>query len=182
MKRLAYLTILAALVGCGGGAKTEAPVAIGADGVPAGWPAETFSPIGLDEIEAYAAALPNVVTALKAANFRPVESDPPDMVTDLGSTVEGMKAVAGVEDAIKAAGLNWDSFRVTTYKVLAADRAMVISIAEAMAAEAQGDDAEEARAEVARAKQVFDKVPKENAELVLEFEEELGLLDELEPD
>lgn len=182
MKRLAYLTILAALIGCGGGAKTEAPVAIGADGVPAGWPAEAFSPIARDEIEAYAAALPNVVAALKAASFKPVESDPPDMVTDLGSTVEGMKAVAGVEDAIKAAGLNWDSFRITTYKVFAADNAMVLSIAEAMAAEAQGDDAEEARAEVARAKQVFDKVPKENCELVLEFEEELGMLDELEPD
>lgn len=179
------LTVILALVaglGCGGGEKPAGPVKLGEDGLPEGWPRETFAELSESELEAYADALPGVAAALKAVGFEPLESEPPDLVTDMGVTIEAMKAVAGVEDSIKAAGLSWDSFRVTTYKVMAAENAMVLSIAAAMAEELEGDEAEAARAEVARAQTVFGRVPKASADLLLEFADELRPLEELDGD
>lgn len=181
----AALFVLVAAVFCGGD-KTEAPKtetpttqAPTLANLPAGWPAEAFSELTKAELDAYVKPLPNVAAALKTAKFKPVGSTPADLVKDLGLTIDAMKSVAGVEDALKAANVTWDAFRITTFKVLATNSAMAMGIAEAMVAELKGEEAEKAKAELQKAKAVFDQVPKKNSELVFSYMDQLAPLDKL---
>ena len=55
--------------------------------LPAGWPTGTFSELTKPELDAYAKVLPNVVAEMKKASFKPVQSNPPDLVKDMGATI-----------------------------------------------------------------------------------------------
>jgi hypothetical protein len=170
---------------CGGGtpaAKPEAAkptAAVTATNIPAGWPAEAFAELTKAEVDAYAKVLPAVTSALKAGGFKPVQSTPADLVADLGATVEKMKDVAGVDAALKAGNMTWDAFRVTTYKVLAANDATVIGMAEAMVKDMKGAEGDAARAEVAKAKAVFDQVPKASKDMIFTAMDQLKPLDDV---
>jgi hypothetical protein len=174
--------VLVAGTFCGGGSKTEAPkpATPTAQNVPAGWPPEAFAEMTKAEMDGYSKVLPAVAAALKKAGFRPVQSTPPDLVKDMGTTIEGMKTAAGVEDALKAGNMTWDAFRITTYKVMAANNAMAMGMAEAMVKDVQGAEGEAARAEIAKAKTVFDQVPKTNQTMIFTYMDQLKPLDELE--
>jgi hypothetical protein len=165
-----------------GGKKTEAPKAATpvVANLPAGWPAEAFGELTKAEVDAYGKVLPSVTAALKAGGFKPVASTPPDMVADMGATIEAMKPVAGVEDALKAGNMAWDAFRITTYKVMAANNAMTMGLAEAMMKDMKGAEADAAKAEIAKAKLVFDQVPKANQEMIFTAMDQLKPLDDLE--
>lgn len=169
---------------CGGGQKPAAttPVAPApaVANLPEGWPAEAFAVLTKAEVGAYAKVLPNVVAALQKAGFTPVKSEQADLVKDMGATVESMKPVAGVEAALKAGNMTWDAFRITTYKVMAANNAMAMGLAEAMVKDMKGPDADAARAELARAKLVFDQVPKANQDMTFTAMDELKPLDEID--
>ncbi len=183
-KTAAILAAFVLLTGvfCGGGEKKPeaAPTAqTAAANVPAGYPAEAFAELTKAELDKYVKALPGVAAALKAAAYAPKASEQPDIVTDLGTTVEGMQPVAGVEKAITDAGSNWAEFRITTYKVLCTNAAMAMGLAEAMVGNMEGDEAEKAKAEIAKAKAVFDQAPKGNQALVMEYAEQLKSLDEI---
>ena len=175
MRRTAILIAAFALLAdtfCGGSktaaAKPGAAKPAGAAAnVPAGWPAEAFAELTKSEVDGYAKVLPAVVAALKQGRFRVVESTPADLVGDLGATVETMRGVSGVEAALKAGNMTWDAFRITTYKVMAASTATVIGMAEGMVKDMQGPQGDSARASVARARVVFDQVPKANTDMVL---------------
>jgi hypothetical protein len=180
---VALLVAFVLLLGIGcGGAKTEAPKteAPKVANLPAGWPAEAFAELTKTEIETYAKVLPNVVAALQKAGFRPVESDPVDIVADMGKTIEAMKPVGGVEATLAAGSVTWDAFRITTYKAMAANGAVSMGFAEAMVKEMTGAEADAAKAEIAKAKAVFDQVPKVNQEMVFTYMDELKPLDEIE--
>jgi len=181
--------VLLAGVFCGGGEKkpeatqTTQPAAAAAN-VPAGYPAEAFAELTKPELDKYVKALPTVAEVLKKAAFKPTASDQPDIVGDLGKTVEGMMAVAGVDKAITDAGTTVPEFRATTYKVMATNAALAMGLAEAMMGgmDAQGadkDKVEQAKAEIAKAKAVFDQVPKANQALIMEYSEQLKPIDEL---
>ncbi len=179
--------VLVAGTFCGGGkseatkpdAAKPAEQAVAAANVPAGWPAEAFAALTKAEVDAYGKALPAVAAALKAGGFKPVESSPADLVADMGATIEAMKGVAGVEAALKAGNMTWDAFRVTTYKVLAANNATVIGMAEAMVKDMQGAEGDAARAAVAKAKTVFEQVPKANKDMIFTAMDQLKPLDDV---
>jgi hypothetical protein len=185
------VTIIAAFVllagtFCGGGtpaAKPEAAkpaeAAVAAANVPAGWPAEAFAELTKAEVDAYGKVLPTVAAALKSGGFKPVQSTPADLVADMGATVEKMKGVAGVEAALKTGNMTWDAFRATTYKVMAASTATVIGMAEAMVKDMQGAEGDAARASVAKAKVVFDQVPKANKDMIFTAMDQLKPLDDV---
>jgi hypothetical protein len=170
---------------CGGGtpaAKPEAAkpaAAVAAANVPAGWPAEAFAELTKAEVDGYAKVLPAVAAALKQGGFKAVESTPADLVADMGATVEKMKGVAGVEAALKSGNMTWDAFRVTTYKVLAASTATVIGMAEAMVKDMKGAEGDAARTSVAKAKAVFDQVPKANKDMIFTAMDQLKPLDDV---
>jgi hypothetical protein len=187
------LTAIAALaialtLSCGGGnkpaapkaaaPKTEAPAAITAN-VPAGWPTGAFGELTKPEMEAYAKVLPNVMAELKKSGFKPVQSNPPDLVRDMGATIEAMKT-AGVEAVLKSANMTWDAYRTTTYRVMAATNAMVLGMAEAMAGDSTSKEAQQARAILKKAKPVFDQVPKANGQMLFTYMDQLKPLDEIE--
>ncbi len=176
---IAAFVLLAGMF-CGGkpAAKPEAPkTAVAAANVPAGWPAAAFAELTKAEVDGYGKVLPAVVAALKQGGFEEVQSTPADLVADLGATVEKMKGVAGVEEALKTGNMSWDAFRVTTYKVLAASTATVIGMAEGMVKDMQGPNGDAARAAVAKAKTVFDQVPKANKDMVFTAMDQLKPLD-----
>lgn len=191
MKKIAAILaaiVLLAGVFCGGEKKPEAaqtnqPAAAAAN-VPAGYPAEAFAELTKPELDKFVKALPAVADVLKKAGYKPAAGAEPDLVVDLAATVEGMQPVAGVEKAITDAGTTWPEFRVTCYKVLCTNAAMAMGFAEAMMGnmEAEGPDKEkleQAKAEIAKAKAVFDQVPKANQTLVMEYTDQLKSLDEL---
>lgn len=169
---------------CGGGEKpaatTETAPAPAVANLPEGWPAEAFAVLTKAEVDAYAKVLPNVVAALQKAGFKPVASATPDLVKDMGATIESMKPVAGVEDALKTGNMTWESFRNTTYKVMAANNAMAMGLAEAMVKDMKGAEADAAKAELAKAKLVFDQVPKANQDMIFTAMDELKPLDEID--
>ncbi len=115
-------------------------------------------------MSAYLEVLPRVVSALQAADFRPVQTEPTDLILDMGGTIEGMKSVPGVLDSLAAAGMSWESFRTTTYKVLAVNYQMALGVGEGLAQGMQGPQGKEFRQRIARMKRVFDQVPPENKE------------------
>lgn len=178
---------IAAVLSCGGkkpapkaaASKTATPAA-SASNVPAGWPAETFAELTKAEMDAYVKVLPNVMAALKKASFKATLSNPPDMVKDMGTTIEAMKSAAGVDDALKAGGSTWPAYRVTTYKVMAATNAMVMGMADAMIGDSTSKEAQQAKAMLKAAKPVFDQVPKKNGEMLFTYMDQLKALDDLD--
>jgi hypothetical protein len=185
---LSAVVLLVAGVFCGGGeepaepvsrTESETPAAAPAN-LPDGYPAEAFAKLTKAEMEAYVKCLPGVGEAFKSAGYKAHESDPPDLVADLATTINGMEAVPGVVDAITAAGLSWDSYRKTTFKAMCASSAMAMGIAEALMSELEGEEGDAARAELAKAKVVFDQVPEGNQTMLFEYMEQLSVLDELE--
>lgn len=194
MKRILSIAAVAAItvaLSCGNGEKpapkaagsrTATPAASVAN-VPAGWPAETFTELTKPEMDAYANVLPTVIAALKQANFEPCQSKPPDLVKDMGTTIDAIETAAGVKDALKAGGMSWDAFRTTTYKIMAATEAMVVATADSLESEI-GDSTSEAagqvRAMVAAAKPALDQVPERNGEIVLAYADQLKPLDAID--
>jgi hypothetical protein len=184
---IAVLTIALAL-SCGGGnkpaaskaaaPKTGTPTASAAN-LPAGWPAGTFGELTKPEMDAYAKVLPGVMAELKKGGFKPVQSNPPDLVKDMGTTIEAMKT-AGVEAALKTGNMTWEAYRTTTYKVMAATNAVVMGMAEAMAGDSTNKEAQQAKAILKKAKPVFDQVPKANGQMVFTYMDQLKPLDEIE--
>jgi hypothetical protein len=179
---------IAMALSCGGGkkpapkaavSKTATPAA-SASNVPAGWPAETFAELTKPEMDVYVKVLPAVMAALKKANYKPVLSNPPDMVKDMGTTIEAMKTAAGVDDALKAGGSTWAAYRTTTYKVMAATNAMVMGMAEAMIGDSTSKEALQAKAMLKAAKPVFDQVPKANGQMLFTYMDQLKPLDDLD--
>lgn len=187
MRKALFLVAALMLVAgtfCGGGEKpaatTPAAPASAVANLPAGWPAEAFAVLTKAEIDAYAKVLPNVVAALQKAGFKPVKSEQPDLVKDMGATIESMRPVAGVEDALKAGSVTWESFRNTTYKVMAANNAMAMGLAEAMVKDMKGAEADSAKAELARAKLVFNQVPQVNKDIIFTAMDQLKPLDDID--
>ena len=90
------------------------------------------------------------------------------------------KVLPSVTAALKAGNMAWDAFRITTYKVMAANNAMTMGLAEAMMKDMKGAEADAAKAEIAKAKLVFDQVPKANQEMIFTAMDQLKPLDELE--
>jgi hypothetical protein len=181
---LSLVAVFAVVAGvfCTGGAKTEAPKtekpAVTAN-VPEGWPAEAFAALTKGEVETYVKVLPGVVAALKKASFKPVESEPTDLVKDMSATIEAMKPVAGVEDALKAGNMTWDAFRVTTFKVMATSNSMALGMVEAMVQDTTSAEAKAMKEMIAKAKVVFEQVPKANQEIFFANLDQLKALDEL---
>jgi PBP1b-binding outer membrane lipoprotein LpoB len=162
--------------------KAETPAAVAAN-LPAGWPAETFTELSKAEIDGYAKALPGAMAALKKAGYKPVASEPPDLVKDMASSIEKMKATAGFEDALKAGNTTWNAFRITTYKVMAANMAMAVSMGEAMtagAADSVSAEAKAVKAMIKKAKATFDQVPKKNGEMIFTYMDQLKPLDDID--
>ena len=185
---IAAVVVIAMALSCGGGkkpapkaaaSKTTTPVATAAN-VPAGWPPETFTELTKSEMDAYVKVLPNVMAALKKANFKATMSNPPDMVKDMGATIEAMKSAAGVDDALKAGGSTWTAYRITTYKVMAATDEMVMGMAEAMIGDSTSKEALQAKAMFTAAKPVFSQVPKANGQVLFTYMDQLKPLDDLD--
>lgn len=179
---------IALALSCGGGNKPAAPKAAtpktgtpvaSVASLPAGWPAGAFAELTKPEMDAYAKVLPSVMAELKKGGFKPAQSNPPDLVKDMGATIDGMKT-AGVEAALKTANMTWDAYRTTTYKVMAATNAMVLGMAEAMAGDSTSKEAQQAKAILKKAKPVFDQVPKANGQMLFTYMDQLKPLDALE--
>lgn len=185
---IAAVVVIAVALSCGGGKKTPpkaaasktATPAASAANVPAGWPTETFAELTKPEMDAYVKVLPGVMAALRKANFKAVQSNPPDLVKDMGTTIEAMKTAAGVDDALKAGGSSWAAYRTATYKVMAATNAMVIGMAEAMMSDSTSKEGKQAKAMFKAAKPVFDQVPKKNGEMLFTYMDQLKALDDLD--
>jgi hypothetical protein len=157
-RTLAFLVLLAVIAGVG--CEPKKPV-----NLPAGWPVETFNVLTDSEVAAYAKALPGVLAALNAADFKPTQSEPTDLIADQEGTIERMKAVPGVLDSLKAAGMTWERFRPTTYKVLSVNYQMALGVGEGLAEGMEGPQGEAFREAIKKMKLVFDQVPAANKEM-----------------
>ena len=179
MRNVALLAIFALVAGiyCGGGAeapKTEAPKTETAQ-----LPAEAYQPLDSAQIAQMVAAAPGVAEALKAANYSPMPTEGEAITSFLPKMVDGMKAVAGVEDALKKSNCTWDAFRATFLKVTAASAAMGVEATASMAAEMAKDTtaaAQKALKEFESLKATLASVPAGNKEMVKKFVKELSQL------
>jgi hypothetical protein len=173
---------------CGGNA-TDSPPAAGTPPQPgsqteklaaAGYPAQAFDPVTKAEMDEYVKAMPGVGEAFKAAGYKSTNTE--NIVADMAATIEGMKDVPGATAACDEAGIGWDKFRVTTYKIMSTTAAMAMGLAEAMAEGMAADDEESraALAEIRRARAFYEGVPAENQTVIIEYLEQLEPLDYLD--
>ncbi len=178
------LTLLAAflLVGgvfCGGTETPEQPTTEQPGFKAEDFPAEAFAELTEAEMGKLIKALPAVSEVLDAAGYDPEEPEEGDLAGGLMTAIEGVGKVAGVEAALKKAGMNWPEFRVATYKVMVAMVAFGVDMAMAMAEELGGDSPEvkEGMKELEAAKAFTSKVPQANKDMVFAHMDELEALE-----
>lgn len=181
MRALKLMAVFALVAGifCGGGEQPAQPAE-----QPAAPPAEggMFAALTEAEMGSFTKALPGVAKAIEAAEYKSEEMEGEDVEAALVRTVAGMRGVAGVEEALAAAGTNWDAFSNSMHKVMAATAAIGIEMAAAMAEgmEAEGEEAEAMAAELDKAKEFAAKVPQANKEMVIQHMDELDAMEAIE--
>jgi hypothetical protein len=165
---LSIALVLVAGVYCGGQkadqTKTETTEQI------APMPDEALQKLTEEELAKFVAAIPAASAALKAANYTAVQPSEDDQVAvALSKMVDGMKDVAGLNDALVKAGTSWDEFRGTMLRVMAASAALSADMAGEMAAQFAADTTAEAKEMVKKIdalKAACANVPAENKEMV----------------
>jgi hypothetical protein len=184
MRIAAVLAVFMLVAGiyCGGGstgpqaAKPDSTAMLANQSLPA----VALGALTEAEMGKFLKAIPPAGEAIKKANWQPeAPAEDEALSTALPKMIEGMKSVAGLEDALKGAGTNWDEFRATLYKVTAASAAIGIDMASAMTEELKKDTsaaAQKALKQLAAMKTACDKVPAENKQMVTKFQKELESL------
>jgi hypothetical protein len=178
MRTVALLAVFALVAGiyCGGTAtpKAEAPKTAAAQ-----LPAEAYQPLDSAQIAQLVVAAPGVAEALKAANYSPMPTEGEAIESFLPKMVDGMKPIAGVEDALKKVNVTWDAFRATFLKVTAASAAIGVDATASMAAEMAKDTsagAKKAMKDFESLKATLASVPAANKDIVKKFEKDLSQL------
>ena len=178
MRNAALLAIFAVVAGIYCGGTPEAPKTEAVKEATQ-LPAEAYQPLDSAQIAQMVAAAPGVAEALKAANYSPMPTEGEAITSFLPKMVDGMKAVAGVEDALKKVNVTWDEFRATFLKVTAASAAMGVDATASMAAEMAKDTAaaaQKAMKEFEALKATLSTVPQANKDIVKKFEKDLSQL------
>jgi len=164
-----------------GGKKAEPQAQTEAQVTPL--PAEALQALTDDEIVKFVKAVPAAAAALKAANYvAPQPAEDEQVAVVLTKMVDGMKDVAGLNDALVGAGTNWDEFRGTMMRVMAASAAMSADMAGEMSAAYAADTSAEAKEMVKKIdalKTACANVPAENKQMVQKHGEELSVLQQL---
>lgn len=177
---LSIALVLVAGVYCGG-QKAE-PQAQTTEQI-AQMPDEALQKLTEEELTKFVAAIPVASAALKAANYTAVQPSEDDQVAvALTKMVDGMKDVAGLNDALVGAGTNWDEFRGTMLRVMAASAALSADMAGEMAAQFASDTTAEAKEMVKKIdalKAACANVPAENKEMIKARGQDLQGLAEL---
>jgi hypothetical protein len=141
-------------------------------------PAAAFEILTQAELDAILEVLPDVGAALHAADYAPEEKEDDDISDAIARAVTGMRAVPGVEDAMKKTNMSWEVFQASMHKVLSATAAAGLDMATAMAESmgGEGEEAEKMQAELEKAKEFCAKVPEENKKMVMKHMDELSAL------
>lgn len=141
-------------------------------------PAAAFEVLTQAEMDAFLAVLPGVGAALKAAEYAPEDKEEDEVADAIARAVMGMRAVPGVEDAMKKTDMSWKVFQASMYKVMSATAAVGLDMATAMAESmgGEGEEAEKMKAEIEKAKEFCAKVPEENKKMVMQHMDALSAL------
>ncbi len=141
-------------------------------------PAAAFEILTQAELDAILKVLPGVGAALKAGDYAPEYKEEEEVADAIARAVIGMKAVPGVEDALKKTNMSWKVFQASMYKVMSATAAVGLDMATAMAESmgGEGEEAEKMQAELEKAKEFCAKVPEENKKMVMKHMDELSAL------
>ena len=185
MRALKLMAVFALVFGvfCGGGEEpaqpTEQPTTPAEGGAMA---AVAFEPLTEGEMEVFVKALPGVAKAIEAAEYKTEEIEGEEIEAALARTMAGIKTVAGVEEACKAAGTNWEAFGGTMNKVMAATAAISLDMAAAMVEglAGEGEENAEMKAELEKAKAFTSKVPEANKQMVIQHMDDLDGLEAIQ--
>ena len=141
-------------------------------------PAAAFETLTQAEMDAFLVVLPGVGAALKAVDYAPEDKEEDDISDVIARAVMGMRAVPGVEEAMKKTDMSWKVFQATMYKVMSATAAVGLDMATAMAESmgGEGEEAEKMQAELEKGKEFCGKVPEENKKMVMQHMDALGAL------
>lgn len=175
---LTMTLMLALLAGAGCGSK-KGETAKG----PA-FPEEALKPLTDEEITRFVQAVPSVTAALQAAGYHsPDLGQDAHIVTVVTSIADGMKDVAGLNETLANAGTNWQDFRGTLLRVLAASAALNADmVSQMMAGMAQNDTSaqvKEAKRRVEELKNACAGVPAENKQIIQTRSNDLKVIEGL---
>jgi len=178
VRAAAFLAVFAVLVGTACGDKNKRP---GKSAFATKFPAAAYGTLTEAEVTQFVKFLPTFSAVLKAANWSPGQTDANEgLLGALAPLIEGMN-VPGLKDSLKAIGSDWDTFRATLYKVLAA-RAIVV-ISEHMTADLESkmqtdtiQAIQKKYADYQNVKNAAKAIPAANKELVKKYEEELNAI------
>ncbi len=146
-------------------------------------PADAVKLLTQDEMTKFIQAIPAAASALKAAGYvAPTPGDDEPVTSVLNKMVDGMKDVKGLPEALAGAGTNWDEFRGTMMRVMAASAALSADMASEFASAFASDTTAEAKEMVKKIdalKAACANVPAENKQMVQQHGEALQALSEL---
>jgi hypothetical protein len=178
VRATAFLTIFAVLVGTACGGKNKGP---GKPALATKFPAAAYGTLTETEVTQFVKFLPTFSAVLKAANWKPSQTDAnKGLLGALAPLIEGMN-VTGLKDSLKTIGSDWGTFRATLYKVFAA-RA-IVGIAERMTPDLESKMQQDTNqaiqmkyADYQNVKKAANEMPAVNKELVKKYEEELNAI------